>query len=129
MAQPHRSHNGQHGRPGYDTIAAAVGPHVASIITQDNASITVGNPTYVQKDSPLESKIQNWLPLLDFRKVHAKTREVAKIQEQTDLLSDGSHAGKWLLDSDEFGAWRSRELTKLWFIGMRKSIWKFNIRY
>lgn len=104
---------------GFESGAHAAGTNIGSVNVDagNHNDLQVGHRFYFAQ----QATIWNWLPSHNFGEAHEDIRRAAKIQEQTNHLSGDSHAGKWLLESGEFDAWRSGALRKLWYIGMRES--------
>lgn len=73
-------------------------------------------PTAAQK---FRTEVLNWLSPLTFRSFHEEVRNKAVHQDTTvHARNSGKYSGKWLLESDAFEEWRSRETRKLWYHGM-----------
>jgi len=67
------------------------------------------------------SAILNWLSPLTFRQIHEDIAKNAVHQDQSaESRRRGDFSGKWLLESETFDRWRSREIRRLWYHGMRE---------
>ncbi|KAJ8127874.1 hypothetical protein O1611_g5761 [Lasiodiplodia mahajangana] len=62
--------------------------------------------------------IVKWLSPLNFDGIHERIHYEASVADQSELSRDEQYAGKWLLESDQFDAWRTGEMRKLWYFGM-----------
>jgi hypothetical protein len=78
----------------------------------------------IQRALTFESRSRNdilkWLSPLSFQQTHERIRDKALLQDKTMVSLNDDYTGKWLLESDVFDRWQSREICKLWYHGMRK---------
>ncbi len=64
--------------------------------------------------------IVKWLSPLNFDSIHENIHYEASVADQSEFSRNEQYAGKWLLESDKFDAWRTRRMRKLWYFGMRR---------
>lgn len=91
-----------------------------------NARVINGNVSLVVKrkstlETDTRSSILDWLSPLTFRQTHEEIRDKIIHQDHCpEARRSGDYSGKWLLESEVFDQWRSREVRKLWYHGMRQ---------
>lgn len=84
-----------------------------------NGDILIYKPEPQNAVQKFRADVLNWLSPLTFRPFHEEVREKTVRQDTTvHARTSGNYSGKWLLESDAFEEWRSRETRKLWYHGM-----------
>ena len=121
VAGSHDVSSSEHGSVAFQQLPSS-NATAGNINAGHNAHIKIGNTFNLirSKTSDLKrNQIFDWLSPLSFKRTLERIRDDAALLDSSDYLKNGLYSGKWLLESETFDKWRSRDLRKLWYLGMR----------